>query len=252
MNSSFDLYPIGEAYAELDLVVRQLDDGRLTLADDDSLPDDERVHVSATDEGLRASLRIANVPAMNEAVTRGLEALNQHGPCAFTWRAGEVHAEATLPWSEGGPNFSTAQLKRLYAAVLKERPKGRKIEQVARGAAEWSTLVPARPLAPSVGPSGGAGASAAPAVPPSFLPGAGQRSGEERATVRYGAADAVPGRAEPGAAERRPPQAQGGASARGAAPLVLACLGLLLAGGVGAAWFWLRPSGEPGAVATGG
>jgi hypothetical protein len=211
-----DLLAIGEAYAELDFVVRQLDDGSLTVAVDDSLPDEQRVRIQATDGGLKASLIVTSANAgdgMPQALERLSSSVSGGQVC---WHEGGVYREITLPW-EG--KFPESKLRSLFegvdADVKRLRPD---ITKAAQGEMSWSDVAssPAPPADRNAKAKAmrlaGAGLgyepqelearSEKPLMPPSFLPGTGQASEEDRATLRYGAVGDVPGRSELSAADR--------------------------------------------------
>src|SRR5690606_38766824 len=92
-----DLLPFGESFAELELVVRQLDDGSLTVADDDTHPDEERVHITADEAGLHAAVRVLPLEAPPAGLEESLAGLG--GGERFVWREGYVRCEAALPWA---------------------------------------------------------------------------------------------------------------------------------------------------------
>ena len=99
MSYPTDLLPFGEVFAELDLVVRQLDDGSLTVTEDDSLPDGERVRVTSEERGLKASLAVVAAPSSSDALLTALERISQKAPAVdFVWRDGQVWSESVLPW----------------------------------------------------------------------------------------------------------------------------------------------------------
>ncbi|MGE0711934.1 MAG: HEAT repeat domain-containing protein [Planctomycetota bacterium] len=202
MSYPTDLLPYGEQFAELGLVVRQLDDGSLTVAQDDTLPDQARAHIRATPPGLQA--RLALFPSGQPADLLGdaLESLNSASArVKYAWADGVVWCESTMPWT-GDRSFPLSSLRALYEGVNEGSAQQR--ENLARLAG-----VELPPAAPPAAPSPGSaprseigsqavGGPVGPALPPSFLPGAGQTSGEG-ATQRYGAVRDVPGRAEFGA-----------------------------------------------------
>lgn len=238
-----DLLTVGEAYAELDLIVRQLDDGSLTLTTDDALPDEERLRVQGSPAGLTVWQRVGQVP-FNLDLCRGLDQLNGRSPFGrWVWRAGSVRVEAHLPF--GDRSLSPNQLSLAYGSLCEQaRQHGAQLLAVVRGEASWETLRP--------GESG---------LPPSYLPGEGQKTPDQRTTMRYGAADAVPGRPEPARSERRagaPPSGASGRQRPQPAPVVTgqrgggggAVVGLLLlltVGAVGGAGFilWQRSQAGP-------
>ncbi len=194
MSHPTDLLPFGEAFAELDLVVRQLDDGSLTVADDDTQPDEQRVHVTADELGLHAALRVVAVDEPPADMAAALEGLGTSE--RFAWRDGWVLCEAVLPWTTDH-QFTPAELEALYGCVAKGAAAQREaVERLARGEAADGPVQ----------------------MPPSYLPGAGQADKSQSLTSRYGAIDAVPGRAELGATDRRPSGRREPVSARLAAP----------------------------------
>lgn len=178
---SVDLLTVGEALAELDLVVRQLDDGSLTLATDDTLPDEDRVRVSGSPDGLLASLRVGQAQ-LGPALARALDALNGASPFGrWVCRAGAIRVEAHLPF--GDRSFSGTQLQLLYGSLASAaEAEGPKVMAVARGevdprALQATLLTPVMPATEK--------------LPPSLLPGAGQKGPDERATRRFGEEDGV-------------------------------------------------------------
>lgn len=226
-----DLLPFGEIYAELELVVRQLDDGTLTVTEDDTLTDEERVYISAEESGLRASLSVVLAPRSSDALLSELERLSGKEKSDFVWRDGRVRCDYTLPWTPEG-TFSEAELEQLYRTVKVGKDlHERKLAPIARGES-------------AADPDSN--------MPPSFLPGAGQQN-EDRATMRYGAIGNVPGRAELTPAERGrvsrgserfqmagPPSGGGGGSV---APFAIGMV--LLVGGLGAAAFLMKRAQQP-------
>lgn len=194
MSYPTDLLPFGEGFAELDLVVRQLDDGSLTVADDDTQADEERVHVTADEVGLHATLRVVAVDEPPADVIAALAGLGTSE--RFAWREGWVRCEAVLPWTPDH-QFTPTELEALYGCVMKGAAAQRAaIERLARGEA----------------------AEAPVQIPPSYLPGAGQADKSQSLTSRYGAIEAVPGRGELAPSDRRPSGRREPVSARLAAP----------------------------------
>ena len=189
-----DLLTVGEAFAELDLIVRQLDDGSLTLSVDDSLPDEERLRVQGLPSGMSMWQRVGQVP-FNTDLCRGLDALNARAVFGrWVWRAGSVRVEAHLPFADRslGPNQLSLAFGALHTAA---REHGSQLLAVARGEASWESL------------REGA------ALPPSYLPGVGQKTLDQRTTMRYGGPDEVPGKPElTGREAKRPSQRTGGVS----------------------------------------
>ena len=224
---ALDLLTVGEAMAELDLVVRQLDDGSLTLATDDTLPDEARVRVVGSAGGLSASLRIGQVEQLEPALARALDGLNAVSAFGrWVWRAGAVRVEAHLPFSDR--SFAANQLTLLYGALAAAaEAEGARVMGVARGEIDPRAIQPTLELA------------AAPTelevkkpLPPSLLPGAGQKGPEERATRRFGEEDGITAARARASGRARSPEPVVG-PARGGGGLVVAG-GLLLAlGGAG-------------------
>ncbi|HBP22864.1 MAG TPA: hypothetical protein DEA08_34430, partial [Planctomycetes bacterium] len=205
MSHPKDLLPYGEQFAELDLVVRQLDDGSLTVTKDDTLPDGDRVHISSSGQGMHARLALFPCAEPSELLEDALEQLNQRPGIVWRYEAGQLLCEKVLPWA---PDFKvpTQTLSALFSQVQQAGDSQR--EQLRRLAdAPPEGAPPPPPLGAAGGPAAAAPAAEAPAgeegapvgepLPPSFLPGAGQGSGEG-ATQRYGAVRDVPGRAEHG------------------------------------------------------
>lgn len=227
---SIDLLPVGEQLAELDLVVRQLDDGSLTVTTDDTRPDGERVHIAAAGRGLRAWLPVAKLaPGQASRTAAALGPLNQAiaeggGRGALIVRGDEVRFEVGL---DHPAPYGDDELRALYQAAADGGAQQR--EAVARIVAE--TTPPAF-AAPAEEPAA--------ELPSSFLRGAGQRP-RESATERFGALGKTPGRGELAPEDRashhRP---QGGG---GGALIVVGLLGL--AGAGGAVALFLRPTSGP-------
>ncbi len=208
-----DLLPIGETLAELDLVVRQLDDGSLSVTTDDALPDGARVRLAPSGgQGLRAWLQVVSLAAgQGSRVAASLGPVNQAiagagGRGALMVRGNEVRFEVDL---EHLPPYTGDELQALYRAVVDggaaQRPT------VARIVAEAAPTL----VAPAPAPDDGA------PLPSSYLPGAGQRP-RESATERFGRIGAVPGRAELAPEDRARP-----AAGRGGGGVVLMVVGLL-------------------------
>jgi hypothetical protein len=202
-----DLLPVAEELAELDLVVRQLDDGTLTVTTDDRLPDRARTRVIADGPGIKAFQVVAALrpgQASHAAAWVGGMAVTG-GRGALVVRGDEVRFEAGI---DHGPPFAGPELEALYKCILSgvQETQGRVNELV--------------------GP-------APEALPSSYLRGAGQR---ESATDRYGPRDAVPGRSELSPHEAHahahaPPRPAGGGGG-GAALIIVGLVGLIiLAGG---------------------
>jgi HEAT repeat protein len=234
---AIDLVSVGEEFAELDLVVRQLDDGTLTVAADDALPDQARVHVASTTDGLRAWLVLAALaPGQGSRVAATLGPMNQSLTGAkLMVRGTEVRFEKDL---DHAPPFARDELQALFRGVVDGAAahKGA-VEDVV--AAHAQTVV--APAAPAAAPDEAA-------LPSSYLRGAGQRPGDT-ATERFGKLGAVPGRGELAPGER---SASGRAPTRSSAPsggggglIALGVLGLLvLGGGAAGVWFLQRRGPE--------
>lgn len=237
---AIDLVPVGEEFAELDLVVRQLDDGTLTVAADDALPDQARVHVAPTPSGLRAWLVLtALAPGQGSRVAATLGPMNQTLTGAkLMVRGTEVRFEMDL---DHAPPFARDELQALFRGVVDgaAAQKGA-VEGVV--AAHAPTVV--APAAPAPAPPGDEAA-----LPSSYLRGAGQRPGDT-ATERFGKLGAVPGRGELSPGERvssgrlpsRAPAPAGGGG--GGALIAAGLLGLLVLGG-GAAGVWFLQQRGP-------
>jgi len=214
-----DLLPFGELLADAGLVARLLDDGGLSLAEDDSLPDEARVVLNGRPEGLAASLKLFPCEDATPELLTAIEDLNP-GPPEFFWEGGYVGCGEVLPWT---PNyeFPLADLRSLFTRVARSVEHAAPLRRIAEAA-------------PSMTPGGGA----AP-LPPSFLPGSGQLEKGDGVTQRYGAISATPGTAEVEAGEvqwnsgqyRQP---SSGGLGGGAAAIAIIGVGLLLFLGVGA------------------
>lgn len=226
-----DLLPYGEMLADAGLVARLLDDGGLSLAEDDSLPDEKRVVFTGRPEGLAASLKLFPCEDATPELLEALEDLNP-GPPEFFWEGGYVGCGEVLPWTENH-EFALADLKAFFT-------------RVARGAEK---VEPLRKLAEAGGTATPAGGATA--LPPSFLPGSGQSDRAEGATQRYGAIGATPGRAEVDQGDvrwstgkyRQPQSSSGGG---GGAGVVIIGVGLLLLLGVGAGGMFFYTRSQSG------
>ena len=251
MSHPTDLLPYGEQFAELDLVVRQLDDGSLTVTQDDSLPDGERVHVSASERGLHARLALFACAEPSELLEDALEQLNQRPGVVYRYEAGQLLCEKVLPWA---PDYQIPlqTLSALFSQVQQAADSQREqLGRLADAPPEGASAAPGEPAPAPAGaeaappPTEGEGAPVGEPLPPSFLPGAGQGEGEG-ATQRYGAVREVPGRAEHGgdavasstyasASSGRHPVTSGGGgggSGKGKLGAVGTILVVLLVGGV--------------------
>jgi HEAT repeat protein len=227
-----DLLPYGELLADAGLVARLLDDGGLSLAEDDSLPDEARVVFTGRPEGLAASLKLFPCEDATPELLAAIEDLNP-GPPEFFWEGGFVGCGEVLPWT---PNheFALADLKAFFTRVARGADKAQPLRKIAEAAA------PA-----------GASAGGPAMLPPSFLPGSGQSDRAEGATQRYGAIDATPGRAEVdeedvrwSTGKYRQPEA--GSGGGGGAGLVIIGVGLLLFLGVGAGGLFFYTRSQSG------
>lgn len=236
-----DLLPVGEELAELDLVVRQLDDGRLTVARDDTTPDEGRIALRVDGDRLVASLAVAPAEKTPE-LERQLGLIGGNGRALL--RDGKVYFEAALSVASGKPP-GRDMLRDLIEGVEDGalRARGELARAAAPPGAETApTLVGAAGAPTQMVPAGGgpAGAVGTPvddkaALPSSYLRGAGQ-SGGETATQRYGRPGAVPGRPELSAEERRASQrlsSPAAAGAGGGMGIVIGLVVLLAAGGAG-------------------
>ena len=232
MSHPTDLLPFGELLADAGLVARLLDDGGLSLAEDDSLPDEARVVLTGRPEGLAASLKLFPCEDATPELLTAIEDLNP-GPPEFFWEGGYVGCGEVLPWTPSY-EFPLADLRSLFTRVARGVEHGPPLRQIAEAA-------------PSTTPGGGA----AP-LPPSFLPGSGQVDKGDGVTQRYGAISATPGKAEVEAGEvrwnsgqYRQPQTGGGG---GGAALLIIGVGLLLFLGVGAGglFFYARSQSDSG------
>ena len=228
-----DLLAIGEAFAELDLVVRQQADGSLTLAVDDGARDGDRVRVVADDRGVEASLRLAKARELTRELAQALDRLNgDPGPVRFVWRRGEVRTCAHLAW--GQRPFAENQLRVLFGALGEAESRyGNPLRAALEGQGAWGSLH-----------------DSAEALPPSYLAGAGQPTSEDGLTQRYGSLANVPGRAESGRVARPPASERAAASAAGAgAGRWIGLLVLVLVGaGAVAGWFVTRGGAEQAAA----
>ena len=204
------MLPYGELLADAGLVARLLDDGRVSVTNDDSLPDEARVVLSGEAAGLSASLQLFRCEDATPALLAELERLGREGGPTYRWVGGWVSCQELLPWVAGFA-FPVATLQGLF-------------QRVNAGAGQRASLQ-------QIGPS-----SAPMSLPPSFLPGAGQVGGTAGATQRYGSIAATPGRAELEAQEARfspsQPRPVGGGGALLIAGVVGVC-GLLALGGLG-------------------
>lgn len=229
MSHPTDLLPYGEAFAELDLIVRELDDGTLTITDDDGLPDAERVQILARPEGLVAAFRVVPMPEEAAGLAPVLAELSR-ADTVFVWRGGAVLCEVTLPWT-ADHLFTPDALRGLYAGVTTAaHDRKRALEQVASGELEAPDLV------------------ATVAVPPSYLAGAGQSDRSESLTSRYGSVGSVPGQTEVESAQRiesarLPKPKRPGSGGAGAAAAVMVAV-MLAAAGVGV-FLLQRKGAEP-------
>ncbi|MCO5169024.1 MAG: HEAT repeat domain-containing protein [Planctomycetes bacterium] len=224
---AIDLVDVGEELAELDLVVRQLEDGSLTVAEDDQAPDGERVRVADAGAGVRAWRVVATLaPGQASRTAAGLSPLNQAfaaagGRGGLVVRGKEVRFEVGL---DHPPPYSRDELQALYRGVVDgagaQRPA---VERVVAETAP-TTLQPAAPPA---------------------------------SRLLLGARPAEPHRAEPAwaAPAARPTGSSGGGLGAAAGILTLVIVG---GGGVGGALLILRgkaaleppPAVEPAAVAA--
>lgn len=241
MSHPTDLLPYGEMLADAGLVARLLDDGGLSLAEDDSLPDEKRVVFTGRPEGLAASLKLFPCEDATPELLAALEDLNP-GPPEFFWEGGYVGCGEVLPWTENY-QFALADLRAFFT-------------RVARGVEK---VEPLQKLAEASGPGTPSGGSAP--LPPSFLPGSGQSDRGEGVTQRYGAIGATPGRAEVeqgdvqwSTGQYRQP-ASGGSGGGGLIVIGVGLLLLLGVGGAGALFFYTRSQsgfggGGGGGVAT--
>lgn len=224
MSHPTDLLPYGETFAELDLIVRQLDDGSLTVTDDDGLPDEGRVQILARPAGLVASYRVVPMAEQVDGLADVLGELSRDD-VAFVWADGAVRCEVTLPWTEDH-QFAPEALRGLYTTVTTSaRDRSSALEAVARGELQAPDLV------------------ATVAVPPSYLAGAGQSDRGDSLTHRYGAVAEVPGQSEAESAERiqsgrRPSAPSSSSSGPVAVVVILAMVGL-----AGGAVFMLKAKG---------
>lgn len=261
MSLPTDLLPYGEQFAELGLVVRQLDDGSLTVASDDSLVDEDRVRVLATPSGLSARLRLFPIASPNDLLFDALEQLNStSNRLRYSWVDGGIYCESALPWTQD-QSYPLESLRSLYEGVdqsLHQRANLQKLAGVE--VSPPPPLAAAAPVAPPPPPPlptppSAIGAPArepgpspqdGPVLPPSYLPGSGQRSPDDGLTRRYGGVNANPGRADAptsgAAAGARPahfvrPKPSGGGSSGAGVAVVVA---LLLLGGAGIAAFLFR------------
>ena len=104
MSYPTDLFPFGEAFAELDLVVRQLDDGSLTVTRDDTLPDSARVLITSGPSGLQASVRVVEASQSDE-LGAAMDLLSS-GALRYVWQSGFVVCQFVLPWGSGAVHCS--------------------------------------------------------------------------------------------------------------------------------------------------
>lgn len=242
-----DLLPVGEELAELDLVVRQLDDGRLTVARDDATPDEGRITLRIDGERLVASLAVGPGEKTPE-LERTLGLIGGNGRALL--RDGKVYFEAALSVASGKPP-GRDMLRDLIEGIEDGalRARGELARAAAPAGAETApTLVgaagvPTQAIAPGGGPAGAPTIGTPVPVddkaglPSSFLRGAGQ-SGGETATQRYGRQGAVPGKAELSPEDRRASQRMAMASpaaagSGGGMGIVIGLVVLLAAGGAG-------------------
>jgi len=237
---ALDLLQVGERLADLDLYVRQLDDGSLTLATDDALPDGERVHVQSGPRGLRATLRLADAPQLTPDLARALDLLNRGSPLVGYVRRGDaVLAQVELPPSASGP--APNHLHLLFGALVEA--KAQRADDLRAVIAGVKT-----PQALAAGDSG--------ALPPSYLPGTGQKGGDQSLTKRYGGLEQVPGRAEVAPAEKpirgssrapQPPRPRPQKSGARGCLVALAVVGgllLVLGAAVAAGLYWLASEAQ--------
>ena len=192
-----DLLSIGEAYAELDLVVRQLDDGSLTVAEDDSLPDDQRLRVyEAKNGGLAATLHVTPAPELTPSIQKAVDYLSKEASLGqFSWGNGSILREATIPWD--GPAPSLDELRSLYRTVVDDAAGERdKLARIVSGAAE-GVIVSKKKTSRTERPQPKRDESGP--LPASFLPGEGQKSEVDRTTARYAMEGARPAPAVHGA-----------------------------------------------------
>jgi hypothetical protein len=200
-----DLLPYGELFAELDFVVRQLDDGSLTVTQDDTLPDEGRVRISAAPQGLNARLSLFPSAAPSQLLSDAMDRLNTGGRVRFAWFDNAVWCESTIPWTNDH-QFPGQTLRALFRGVC---DSGATHGANLSGLADQSGSQAAPGGAPASDPSPASDpAPVGSALPPSFLPGVGQND-TQGATQRYGHVQDVPGRAEAGSGElNRTPTAE--------------------------------------------
>lgn len=248
-----DLLPVGEELAELDLVVRQLDDGRLTVARDDATPDEGRIALRIDGERLVASLAVGPAEKTPE-LERTLGLIGGNGRALL--REGKVYFESALSVASGKPP-GRDMLRDLVEGVEDGALRAR--GELARAAAP-----PGAETAPTLVGAAGAPTQAVPpgavgtpvddkgGLPSSYLRGAGQ-SGGETATQRYGRSGAVPGKPELTPEERRAQRAgmasPAAAGAGGGGGLIVVGLVVLLAAG-GAGLFLVRGRSTAVTVST--
>lgn len=230
MSHPTDMLPYGELLADAGLIARLLDDGALSLAEDDSLSDEKRVVIRGTPDGLSASLKIFPCEDATLDLLTALEDLKSGG-VEFFWEGGFVGCGEVLPWTPSH-EFPLADLRSLFT-------------RIARGSEQESGL---RKIA-EASPSQGAGGSAP--LPPSFLPGKGQADRGDGVTQRYGAIDATPGRAEIEKGEvrystGRYQQEKGGGGGGGMILLAVGGVGLVLLLVVGAGGFYFFNKSQSG------
>lgn len=230
---AIDLVRVGEEFAELDLVVRQLDDGTLTVAADDALPDQARVRVLPTPSGLRAWQLVAALPpGQGSRVAAALGPMNQALTAGkLMVRGTEVRFEVNL---DHPPPFLPDELHELFLGTMDGAAVQRAPVEAIVGAHAPTVIAEAPPAAEPV------------ALPSSYLRGAGQKPGDA-ATDRFGAPGALPGRGELPPGERVASERSTGrlSSPRGGGGglAVAGFVGLLVVGGGAAAvWFVNRPA----------
>ncbi|MBL4848785.1 MAG: HEAT repeat domain-containing protein [Planctomycetes bacterium] len=180
MSHPTDLLPYGELLADTGLIARLLDDGSISLTEDDSLSDDQRVVFKGRPEGLIATLTLFPCPEASTELLSELENLNS-GQAKFFWEDGVIGCAEALSWT-ADHQFPLDVLRGLYTRVAKGRDHQESLLALALASGSGSAPAPAP-------------GSDAPALPPSFLPGQGQGVGGG-VTQRYGGINETPGRAE--------------------------------------------------------
>lgn len=221
---AIDLVVVGEELAELDLVVRQLEDGSLTVAADDQRPDGERVRLAEAGAGLRAWQVVAALaPGQASRAAAGMSPLNQAiagagGRGGLVVRGSEVRFEVGV---DHLPPYARDELLALYRAVVDgaaaqraavERvvaetaptalqthaapglPAPRELARAGDGPRDYGRVDPGPPRASS--PSGGGGAAAAGLITLVLVGGGGVGGAllllKGRETLREPTADAAP------------------------------------------------------------